>query len=76
MLYYLDYLSSFFCVAGVFWFLFIIIGKVLPLIIKKSGEEKIQKWQIRILLTGIPASFLFSSLLFYFSDLDQFMRIV
>lgn len=74
-MYYLDYLSSYFCVVGFLWFLMIICVKYIPIILKQ-GEAKAEKWQLRLFLLSIPSSFVVGYTVFHFLNLYEYMRLV
>lgn len=74
-MYYLDYVSSYFCIAGLLWFMMIIGIKYLP---NKLKQEKgnAAKWQERLLIISIPLSLILGYSVFHFFDLYEYMRVV
>ncbi|GLB61795.1 hypothetical protein [Lentibacillus sp. Marseille-P4043] len=74
-MFYLDYISSYFCVVGLVWFLMILCGKYVPLVVTK-GKEKTEKLQERIFLLSIPLSLALGYTLFHFFNLYEYMRLV
>jgi hypothetical protein len=74
-MYYLDYVTSYFCIAGLLWFMMIIGIKYLPNKLKQ-GKENAIKWQERLLIISIPLSLILGYSVFQFFDLYEYMRVV
>lgn len=74
-MYYLDLVSSYFCVVGLLWFIMIIFVKFAPSILKQ-GKEMAAILQAKLLLLSIPLSFLLGYFIFHFLNIYEYMSLV
>ncbi|MCM3412844.1 hypothetical protein COD11_18550 [Bacillus sp. AFS040349] len=74
-MYYLDYVSSYFCIAGLLWLLMILGIKFLPNVLKQ-GKENAAKCQEKLLLISIPLSLIIGYSVFHFFNLYEYMMVV